>query len=131
MLFRSEEAGAGIFRLPQSASSARHAVYDRLQAVISRYGGELVEGGVRFSSRRVARQAASEIAGDMGSAARAIRASEFRGAPHGWRASERVIGRRSANGRVLWRDDVLGHPQFEMEPHINVEVDGIGLHLFY
>jgi len=121
----------GVFRIPRSVGAARHAIYDRLEGAIGRYGGELVEGGVRFPSRRAARQAASEIAGNMGSGARAIRASEFRGGPWSWRNSNGVIGRQSADGRVLWRDDVLGHPQFGMGPHVNVEVDGIGLHLFY
>jgi hypothetical protein len=121
----------GVFRMPRSVGSARHPVYDRLEAAMARHGGVLAEGGVRFPSRRVARQAASEVAGDMGSSPRAIRAREFRGGPRGWKDSDMVIGRESADRCVLWRDDVLGHPRFDMGPHVNVEVDGINLHLFY
>jgi len=117
------------FRLPRSVGAARNPVYDRFEAAVARNGGKLAEGGAAFPSRRAARQAASEIAGDMGSAAKAVRASDYRGAPWTWRNSQRVIGRESADGTVYWRDDSLGHPQFGMGPHVNVGVDGIDFHL--
>jgi hypothetical protein len=128
---RVGQATEGVSRLPTSVGAARNAVYNRLEGSLARHGGELVEGGARFPSRRAARQAASEIAGDMGSEVDAIRASSFRGGPRSWRNSNRVIGRKSADGTVWWRDDVLGHSRFDMGAHVNVSVNEIELHLFY
>jgi RHS repeat-associated protein len=58
-----------IFRIPKSASAARHVVFDRLENAMQRHNGKAVEGGIEFPSRRSARQAASEIAGNVGSRA--------------------------------------------------------------
>lgn len=104
-----------------------------LEKVVSRNGGEIVEGGARFASRRAARQAASELAGNLGSRAEAIRMSEFKQADVPWNLqnSNRVIGRRSFDGSVGWRDDFLGHPQFNMGPHVNVWRGGRNFHLFW
>lgn len=60
-----------------------------------------------------------------------IRARDYRGGPRSWEDSDFVIGRKSANGKVKWRDDVLGHERFSMGPHVSVEVNGIGFHFFY
>ncbi len=82
------------------------------QNAANRYGAvDLGNGWFRYPSRRLAQQAASEIADDLGPAARAIRASEFRGGPYWMRNSRRVIGRQSADGLLGWRNDFLGHPQ--------------------
>jgi hypothetical protein len=50
--------------------------------------------------------AEDEIAGVMGSSARVIRASEIRGCPWTLRSSNRVIGRKSLDVGVWWRDDM-------------------------
>jgi hypothetical protein len=76
------------------------------------------------------------MVGDMGSATRAIRASEFRGGPFWMRNSNRKIGRESADGTSGYRDDFLGHefPDGKtMGPHVNVWAPHLpdGLHLFY
>ncbi|KAB0573872.1 RHS repeat-associated core domain-containing protein, partial [Ideonella dechloratans] len=104
-----------------------------LERVIARNGGELVDGGARFATRRDARQAASELAGNLGSDAQAIRMRDFRqsNVPWGLKDSNRVIGRRSADGSTGWRDDFLGHPQFDMGPHVNVWNGDQSLHFFY
>ncbi|RJQ70247.1 RHS repeat protein [Pseudonocardiaceae bacterium YIM PH 21723] len=111
----------------------------RMAAAVARHGGEAVEQGFMFPSRRAARQAASEMVGNLGSAARAIRASDFRGGPRGWATSNRVIGREQLDEAGMsvagWRDDVLGH-QFgdhTIGPHVNIWGDGLNhkVHLFY
>jgi hypothetical protein len=118
--------------LPRSGGPARHPVWDRYEAAVDRHDGTIASGGsATFPTRRAARQAASEIAGDLGPRAIPIRASAMRGAPWTWRGSLRVIGREAADGSVYWRDDVLGHPRFGAGPHVNVGVDGIEFHLYY
>ena len=105
-------------------------------AIAARHGGEVVDGGFVFPSHRAARQAASEMVGDMGPATRAIRADEFRGGPYWMRSSKTKIGRESADGTRGYRDDFLGH-QFpggvSMGPHVNVWAPHLrdGIHLFY
>ena len=60
------------------------------------------------------------------------------------RDSDKVIGRKSADGTRLWRDDFTGHVFKDgrgnvekiIGPHLNVEAPhlpngGKGLHLFY
>jgi hypothetical protein len=66
--------------------------------IAARHGGEATEQGFQFPTRRAARQAASEMVGDMGSATRAIRANEFRGGPYWMRNSNMKIGRESLDG---------------------------------
>ena len=75
--------------------------------IAARYGGEAVEGGFQFRTHRTARQAASEMVGDTGSATRTIGASEFRGGPFWMRNSNRTIGRESADGTRGYRDGIL------------------------
>ena len=127
------------------AGSAPVLVHNcRDAAVAARHGGAVVEGGYKFPSHRSARQAASEMVGDMGSNSVAIRARDFRGGPYWMRDSDKVIGRKSADGTRLWRDDFTGHVFKDgrgnvekiIGPHLNVEAPhlpngGKGLHLFY
>jgi len=128
---------AGVYRLPVSGGAARHVVFDRVEAAVLRHGGEAVENGYMFPTRRAARQAASEISGDLGSATEAIRASDFRGGPRWMENSDQVIGRSSADGLTGWRDDFLGHTfrdGMQLGPHVNVWASGIDSslpHLFY
>ena len=104
-----------------------------LEKVVARNGGEIVEGGAKFGTRRSARQAASEMAGNLGSNAQAIRMREFKqsNVPWGLKDSDRVIGRRSSDGLTGWRDDFLGHPRLDMGPHVNVWTTDQKLHFFY
>ncbi|MDQ1698161.1 MAG: hypothetical protein QOG34_24, partial [Frankiaceae bacterium] len=106
---------------------------DRVASAVERHGGVEAEGGYSFATRQAARQAASEIAGDLGSNPLAIRASEFRGGPWWMRASDRVIGRSTARGNIGWRDDFLGHTFSDdiLGPHVNVWENDWGTHLFY
>lgn len=101
--------------------------------MVTRNGGQIVEGGAQFANRRSARQAASEMAGNLWSDVQAIRMKDFKQANVPWtlKDSNRVIGRQSSDGSIGWRDDFLGHPQFNMGPHVNVWKDGTGLHFFY
>jgi hypothetical protein len=101
------------------AAAARHA------------GEEIGLGRFLFPTRRAARQAASEIAGDLGRGARRISQQEFDGLPSRLGGSDRTIGRQSWDGSVGWRDDWFGHP-FDGRPHVNVwGPNGVELHLYY
>lgn len=86
-------------------------------------------------NRRAARQAASEIAGDLGSDRRIIRKPEFRGDPYTWQSSKGRIGATNAGETAGWRDDVLGNPELGVGPHVNAWNDCKGiyknLHLDY
>ena len=57
-------------------------------ASAERLGGRSVEGGYAFANRRAARQAASELAGDLGSGRTIIRKMDFRGGPRSWSNSK-------------------------------------------
>ncbi len=106
----------------------------RAEAAAARHGGTRMPGtdNWSFPTRRAARQAASEIAGNLGSDPVPIRMRDFRGKPPGFNPnSEMVHGQKSADGSILWRDDFLGHPRFGAGPHVNVEIDGHNFHLFY
>ncbi len=96
-------------------------------------GRELAGDRFAFPTREAARQAASELAGNLGPGTQAIRLSEFRGGPWWTKNSNRVIGRQSADGSAGWRDDFLGHHSgFEAGPHVNVwGPGGAQFHLFY
>ena len=71
------------------------------QVPVGKYGGkpyvneagDTVDGWVVFDSRRQARQAASEIAGDLGSDPRALRLSGDKADKWWYRDSNRVVGR--------------------------------------
>jgi hypothetical protein len=104
--------------------------------IAAKHGGVADDQGYQFGSRRAARQAASEIVGDLGSRAQAIRASDFRGGPYWMKESNMVIGRSSFDGAAGWRDDFLGHVFSDgasIGRHVNVWGPGIpdGIHLFY
>lgn len=64
-----------------------------------------------------------------------IRKPEFRGGPYTWQNSKGRIGVENSKGNAGWRDDVLGHPDLEAGPHVNVwnEAKGVfaNLHLDY
>jgi RHS repeat-associated protein len=126
----------------RSLGAARHSMMDKLDDVLKRHGGtQTSEGFFKFPSRKAARAAASEIAGDLGHAPTAIRKSDFRGGPWSWKNSNGVIGRQMldpsnpANSLRGWRDDILGH-KFDdgtiIGPHVNVWNDFFeNLHFTY
>lgn len=106
----------------------------RISDAALRHGGQLVEGGYKFASRRAARQAASEAVGNLGSSRQVIRALDYRGGPYWMKDSLKRIGVRSADGKSLWRDDFLGHTfpdGTRLPPHVNVEIPGGKSHFFY
>ena len=115
----------------QATRTALTSAESRLASILGRNGGTAVEGGFQFGTRRAARQAASEFAGDLGSGVQAIRAFEFQGGPYWMRNSNRVIGRQNFDFSRGWRDDFLGHSQFNMGPHVNVWNSGSKFHFFY
>ncbi|MBA2227128.1 hypothetical protein H0921_13275 [thermophilic bacterium 2918] len=79
---------------------------EQARAAAARHGGvEIGEGRFLFPTRRAARQAASEIAGDLGPRAQRISQQEFHGLPRRLSNSNRTIGRWSADGSRGWRDD--------------------------
>ncbi|MHC4406189.1 MAG: Hint domain-containing protein, partial [Planctomycetota bacterium] len=69
-----------------------------------RHGGRQLGNDVyqyRFPSRRAARQAASEIAGDLGNNVQASRVRDYRGLPWNLRNSQNVMGKASADGTIF------------------------------
>lgn len=80
------------------------------EGIIKRNGGvKLKEGHYVFPNRRSARQAASEIAGDLGSNPATIRKKDYRGGPRGWESSNGKIGMQNNDKSSGWRDDSPGH----------------------
>ncbi|UPZ28860.1 RHS repeat-associated core domain-containing protein [Streptomyces sp. LRE541] len=105
-------------------------------SVAEKFGGIQVAQGYKFPNRRTARQAASEMVGNLGSEAQAIRARDFNGGPNWMKTSDRVIGRESKDHGAGWRDDFLGHDFGKgdvVPPHVNVWGPGLNgkVHLFY
>jgi RHS repeat-associated protein len=90
------------------------------ESIIKRHGGVAAgENRYKMPNRRAARQAASEIAGDLGSAPRRIKKSSFRGGPSSWKNSQDKIGMTSKRETSGWRDDSPGHPTLGAGPHVN------------
>lgn len=118
--------------LPRSGGAARNPVYDRLESAVNRNGGTLTSDGASFQGRpTAARQAASEVAGDLGSKPIVIRKSDYNGAPKAWEQSSQVIGKMSADRSSGWRDDMIGHARFGAGPHVNAWSSGINFHFWY
>ncbi|HVI43355.1 MAG TPA: DUF6531 domain-containing protein [Chitinophaga sp.] len=108
------------------------------EKIIGKHGGiKLSDGHYTFPNRRAARQAASEIAGDLGSNPTVIRKKDFRGGPRGWEKSEGRIGVQKSDKSAGWRDDSPGHDfgNEKIPPHVNAwnEDKGVfsNLHLIY
>jgi uncharacterized protein RhaS with RHS repeats len=107
--------------------------------IIKRHGGvKQKEGYYVFPNRRSARQAASEIAGDLESNPSTIRKSDYRGGPKEWESSRKKIGMQSNDKSAGWRDDSIGHDfkgEDKIPPHVNVWNNSKGvfsnLHLIY
>lgn len=82
------------------------------------------------------RQIDIEVAGDLGSDSVPIRAYEYEGGDYKMRNSNMIIGRRSSDGSIGWRDDFNGHDFGDgdsLEPHVNVwnDKEQFKTHLFY
>jgi hypothetical protein len=149
---RGAEAGKSgkALALPRSLGAARHPLFARLEAVLKRYGASEKKGGYLFPSRRAARQAASEILGDLGGSPKVMRLRDFEGLPDRFEALARkqksslldsIIGRQRPDGSAGWRDDFLGHvfkdkntgETIILPPHVNIWDKQLGFetHLFY
>ena len=122
----------------------------KLRDIAARHGGvELPDsnhgiGNFEFPNRRAARQAASEVAGDLGSNPSAFRAGDYRGAPRGTNPNK-VMGANNSDpadpnenhGSAGWRDDQWGHnfgDGNKVGPHVNAWNNGPGIgnsHLYY
>ena len=107
---------------------------DRAIAAARRHGGTVLpDGNIRFGSRKAARRAASEIAGDLGHGAIPIKLREFNNLPSRYkgRRMDRNIGRQSFDRTKGWRDDFPGHVRPRSGPHVNAWIDGFNFHLWY
>ena len=85
-----------------------------------------------FPSHRAAKQAASEMAGNLGRDAVRLSKKEYKVLPKHVRELPQVQNRygiRSADGKIEIRYDYLGHGN--KPKHINVVVNGINHHLYY
>jgi hypothetical protein len=100
--------------MPQSLSAACHSVYDRVEKVVHKYGGQLLEeeGHTVFSNRPSARQAASEIAGNLGGNPKTISLKQYDATDKKWwyGNSNKVISKERLNPHTrvpisYWRDD--------------------------
>ena len=83
-----------------------------IEQIIKKYGGKhIVSDYYEMPSRVAAKQAASEIAGNLTSKVHSIRKRDFRGGPKSWKDSMGVIGKDSGGDNPCsgWRDDSLGH----------------------
>ena len=115
--------------------------FSRVLSIVQKHGGKHVIGAYfLMPSRRAAKQAASEIAGDLSSTPETIRRRDFRGGPRQWKNSDRVIGRQTNDKKAGLRDDSLGHCFDDSEgitkigSHVNAwnKQKGIyNLHLLY
>jgi hypothetical protein len=132
-VYNLEVHGAHVYQVTAAGVLVHNDCVGRANAAAQRNGGTAgsTEGHYNFPNRRAAVQAASEIAGNLGRGAQAIRLKDFRGAPWNLENSNQVIGRISADGLTGWRDDFLGHANLGMGPHVNTWVDGIMFHLWY
>jgi RHS repeat-associated protein len=91
------------------------------ESIIKRHGGVAAgENRYKMPNRRTARQAASEIAGNLGSKPLLITKADFRGGPPSWRNSPGKIGMKNQAETSGWRDDSPGHPNLGAGPHVNV-----------
>ena len=107
--------------------------------IITKFGGRKVkEGHYQMPSRKSARQAASEIAGNLGNNPTKVTKADFRGGPRSWRNNQSKIGQYSQNKKSGWRDDILGHDfggGDKIGSHVNAwnESKGVfdNLHLLY
>lgn len=87
--------------------------------IVKKYGGKhLVDDYYCLPSKKNAKKAAAEIAGNLGSDRELTRKKDFRGGPKTWKKSNNKIGKTSRttdkNGDPIspcsgWRDDSPGH----------------------
>ncbi len=115
--------------------------------IAQKYGGKKIgPNRYQFSNKKTAKQAASEIAGDLGSDARKIPRSEYRDSKNTYQQemSNRVIGKHSRqldeNNKPIagYHDHSIGHSGFgDDRPHFNAWSQSTGtkendnVHLYY
>ncbi|WMJ71871.1 RHS repeat-associated core domain-containing protein [Cytophagaceae bacterium ABcell3] len=108
------------------------------EEIIGKHGGfKLKDGHYQMPNRRAARQAASEIAGNLGNNPIRVTKGDFRGGPRTWKDNPTKIGQYSQDKSSGWRDDVLGHDfgSDKIGSHVNAWNNEKGvfdnLHLLY
>ena len=104
--------------------------------IIKKHGGKFEkETHYRMPNRRAARQAASEIAGNLGNNPKRIEKKDYKGGPKHWEKNNSKIGQQSMDESSGWRDDIPGHTKYGIGPHVNAwnKSKGIydNLHLLY
>ena len=111
----------------------------RVQHIIEKYGGKKREdGGFDMPNKKSAKQAASEISGDLGSLPQKVRRKDYSDELNDFydKKSDRVIGKISSDKKAGYYDHSIGH-RFDRRPHINVWSDKYGatakdnFHLYY
>ena len=111
----------------------------KVQHIAEKYGGvKLEDGGFQMPNRKAAKQAASEIAGNMGSDPVKVRRKDYSDVDNTYqqKQSNRVIGKKSQDGSTGYYDHSMGH-HFDRRPHLNVWSDKYGatakdnFHLYY
>ncbi|WP_045612982.1 RHS repeat-associated core domain-containing protein, partial [Vibrio vulnificus] len=112
---------------------------ERVRHIAEKHGGKkLDDGGYKMPNKRAAKNAASEIAGDLGSDASKVRRKDYTDISntHKQNRSERVIGKISADKSSGYYDHSIGH-HFDRRPHLNVWSKRFGataknnFHLYY
>ena len=117
--------------------------------IAAKYGGTRIDGdsnpnAFMFPSKRSAKQAASEIAGNLGSSPTKVLQSSYRESKLSWFAakSKKIIGKHSnqldefGNPSAGFHDHFLGHSAFN-EPRAHINAWGRfgdfkdNIHLFY
>ena len=114
-----------------------------VDAIVKKYGGKHITSDYyEMPSHKAAKQAASEIAGNLSSAPKTTRRQDYRGGPRTWSNSNGVIGKNSGGDNPCsgWRDDSPGHSfndkngKTEIPSHLNAwnKLGGVeNVHLLY
>jgi hypothetical protein len=105
-----------------------------IDTIVKRNGGQKLDNTTDyyfFPSRRAARQAASEIAGNMGRDVKKLIKKDYTEVLKYKTNAKNIYGVESMDGKIQIRDDYLGHSAFGLPRHVNVEKNGRNFHLFY
>ncbi|MFV5516522.1 RHS repeat-associated core domain-containing protein [Acinetobacter gerneri] len=128
---------------PLGLSSCKVNKKVNINIIVKKYGGKHITADYyEMPSQKAAKQAASEIAGNLSSGRQTIRKQDYRGGPKTWSNSRGVIGKNSGgdNPCAGWRNDSPGHTfndksgKTEIPSHFNAwnKLAGVeNVHLLY